>query len=116
MKLAIYLVCNNTVFYNVVITPSASGIPTAGDATYSLNCSVSGMAADPATYQWFKGSADNRTLLTSDRSRTVVSNSSISQLQFSLLLASHAGLYICQATVGGVVVKGTTNVTVNCKT
>ena len=58
--LAGYLVHNNAVFYSIIITPSAADIPTAGDETYSLSCSVSG-TADPATYQWFKGPADNGT-------------------------------------------------------
>ena len=53
--------------------------------------------------------------MASDGSRTVNSNSSLSQFHFSPLRASHGGLYICQATVGGVVAEGTTSVEVNRK-
>ena len=96
-----------------MITTSTVGLPTAGQ-TYSLNCSVSG-TSDPATYQWFKGPADNRTTVTSDASRTISSTSSGSQLQFSVVLASHTGTYTCQAVIGNVVVEGTQTVQVNCK-
>ena len=56
---------------SILITPSAVGIPTAGQA-YSLNCSQG-----------------------SNRSR----RTNTSQLQFSSLRASDAGLYTCQAMV-----------------
>ena len=101
------------VSYSVIIDPSAVGTPIVGDV-YSLNCSVS-EASDPATYQWFKGPADNQTTLTSDASRTVSSTSSVSQLQFPALRASDAGLYTCQASIGGVTVEGTRTVEVICK-
>ena len=95
----------------MAITPSGS--PTAGES-YSLECSVSG-TSDSATFQWLEGPTDNRTQLTSDGSRTVNSTSSVSQLQFSPLRASHGGPYTCQATVVGVVVEGTATVVVNGK-
>ena len=83
-----------------MITPS--GIPTAGE-TFFLNCSVSG-TTDPVTYQWFEGPASSGTELTN-----------VDQLEFSPLRVSHAGLYTCQATVGGVVVEGSTTVTISLK-
>ena len=82
-----------------MITPSAVGTPTAGE-TFSLNCSVSG-TTDPATYQWINSNG------------TQLSN--VDQLVFSRLLASDAGLYTCQATVGGVMVEGTATVNVSRK-
>ena len=85
------------VSYSVMITPSATGTPTAGEI-FSLNCSVSG-TTDPVTYQWFEGPASNGTQL-----------SNVNQLEFSPLLASDAGLYTCQATVGSVMVEGTVTV------
>ena len=85
-----------------MLTPSATGTLTAGE-TFSLNCSVSG-TTDPVTYQWFEGPANNGTQL-----------SNVSQLEFSPLRASHAGLYACQATVGGVIVEGNTAMTINRK-
>ena len=85
-----------------MIASSAVGTLTAGE-TFSLNCSVSG-TTDPATYQWFEGPASNGTQLTN-----------VSQLEFSPLRASDAGLYTCQTTVGGMVVEGSTTVTVSRK-
>ena len=85
---------------SVMITPSAAGTPTAGQ-TYSLSCSLT-PTTDPVTYQWF------------DSNGTQLSNTS--QLQFSPLLASHAGLYRCRATEGSVMAEGSTTVTINCKT
>ena len=84
---------------NVVITPSAAGTPTAGE-TYSLDCSVSGTSSS-ATYQWF------------DNNGTHLANTS--QLQFSPLRASDAGVYTCRATVEGVVLEGSATVNVNRK-
>ena len=81
----------------VTITPG--GDNTAGQ-TYSLDCSVIG-TTDPATYQWLNSSG---TQLTSS-----------SQLEFSLLLASHSGTYTCRATVGSVVVEGSNTLEINCK-
>ena len=82
-----------------MITSESSSIPTAGD-TYTLECSVSG-AANRVIFEWFD---DNEILL-----------SNVSLLQFSSLLASHAGTYTCQATVEGVVVKKRMIVTISCK-
>jgi hypothetical protein len=76
-----------TVSTGVLINPSPVGIPTAGQA-YSLNCSIITGVADTVTFQWFKGQGSNRTQLTNT-----------SQLQFSSLRASDAGLYTCQTTV-----------------
>lgn len=88
-----------SVFYSIAITPSAVGTPTAGD-TYSLNCSISG-TTNPAIYNWF---ASNGAKLTN-----------ISQLLFSSLMTSDAGLYTCRATVGRVVVEKTFAVNINRK-
>ena len=96
---------------SVVLTPSDS--PTAGK-TYSLECSVNG-TSDNATFQWLEGPTDNRTQLTTDGSRTINSTSSVSQLQFSPLRASHGGQYTCQATVMGVVLERSANVVVDGK-
>ena len=97
-----------TVTTNITITHSGS--PTAGES-YSLECSVRG-TSDPVTFQWLEGPPDSRTPLISDGSRTINSDSSLSQLQFSTLRASHGGIYTCQATVRGVVVEGNTIVEV----
>ena len=80
-----------------MITPT--GDPTAGQ-TYSLNCSLTG-TTDRVTYQWL------------DSNGTQLIN--MDQLQFSPLLASHAGNYTCRATVGSVMVEETVTVTVNRK-
>ena len=96
---------------NTIITPSGS--PSFGQS-YTLECSVNG-TSDPATFQWLEGPSDSRTQITSDGSRTVVSTSSLSQLQFPSLMASHGGLYTCQAMVRGVVAEETTTVDVNRK-
>ena len=81
----------------VVIT--TNGTSTAGQ-TYSLDCSVIG-TTDPATYQWL------------DSNGTQLASSS--QLEFSPLLASHAGTYTCRATVGSVMVEGRNTLEINCK-
>ena len=87
-----------------MITPSAVGVPTAGQ-TYSLTCSLTG-ATDTVIYQWFKGLTNNGTLLTNN-----------SQLQFSSLRASDAGLYTCRANVHvmGVAIEDSTTMSINCK-
>ena len=91
-------------YKSVVIIPSTVDTPTAGEM-YSLNCSVSIInSTDPPTYQWFKGQASDGFQL-----------SNVSQLQFSTLKPSDAGLYTCQVTVRGVIMKGTTTVTVKCR-
>ena len=87
-----------------MITPSAVGILTAGQ-TYSLNCSLELTGTtNTVTYWWFKGSASNGAQLINT-----------SQLQFSSVRASDAGLYTCQATVGSVAIEETTTVTVSRK-
>ena len=96
---------------SVVLTPSDS--PVAGQ-TYSLECSVNG-ASDSVTFQWLEGPTNNRTQFTTNGSRTINSTSSVSQLQFSPLRASHGGHYTCQATVMGVVLEGSANVVVDGK-
>ena len=81
-----------------MITPIDS--PTPGE-TFSLDCSLNG-ATNPVTYQWFEGPASSGVQLTN-----------VSQLQFSPLLVSHAGLYTCQVTMGDLVMEETSTVTVN---
>ena len=100
-------------FLLVKVNITTSGSPSAGE-TFSLECSISG-TSDDATYQWLRGSPDNRIQISSDRSRTINSTSSVSQLQFSPLRASHGGLYTCQVMVGGVAVEETIIVQVNRK-
>ena len=97
-------------FFSVSVIITSSGPPTAGES-YTMECSVSG-TSDPVTFQWLEGPPDSRTPLISDGSRTINSDSSLSQLQFSTLRASHGGIYTCQATVRGVVVEGNTIVEV----
>ena len=93
---------------------TSSGSPMAGEP-FSLECSLSG-TSDSTTFQWLKGPADNMTQLTSDGSTTINSTSSVSQLLFSPLRASHGGIYTCQANVvGGDTFEGTASVEVNCK-
>ena len=84
---------------SIVVMVTSTGTPTAGQSYY-LDCFISGTIY-PAIYQWFNS---NGTQLTST-----------SQLQFSPLLASHAGTYTCRATVGSVVVENSDIVDVNCK-
>ena len=84
---------------DILVTITPGGDNTAGQ-TYSLDCTVIG-TTDPATYQWLD---NNGTQLTSS-----------SQLEFSPLLASDAGTYTCQATVGSVVVEGSNTLEINCK-
>ena len=72
---------------------------TAGQ-TYFLDCSLTG-ATGPATYQWFDSNG--------------IQLSNTSQLQFSPLLASHAGTYTCRATVWSIVVENSNTVEVICK-
>ena len=76
-----------------------TGTSTAGQ-TYSLDCSLTG-TTDTVTYQW------------SHRNGTQLTN--VSQLEFSSLRASDAGLYTCRATVGGVAVVETATVNVSRK-
>ena len=113
MVLCIFVIMNEFACYTASIIITPSGSPTAGQS-YSLECSISG-TSDSATFQWLDGPTDNRTQLTSDGSRTVDSTSSVSQLQFSPLRASHGGQYTCQATVVGVTVEGTATVEINRK-
>jgi hypothetical protein len=94
--IVVYL-CTYVVSIGVVIT--STGTPTAGQS-YSLDCSIN-ETADPATYQWFYS---NGTQL-----------ASTNQLQFSPLLASHAGTYTCRATVGSVVVENSDLVEIDRK-
>ena len=99
---------------SIIVRATSSGSPTAGEH-FSLECSLSG-TSDSATFQWLKGPADNTTQLTSDGSTAINSTSSVSQLLFSPLRASHGGLYTCQASVVGVAtLEGSTNVQVNRK-
>ena len=99
---------------SIIVRTTSSGSPMAGEP-FSLECSLSG-TSDSAVFQWLKGQTDNRTLLTSDGSTTINSTSSVSQLLFSPLRASHGGLYTCQASVMGLAtLEGSTNVQVNRK-
>ena len=99
---------------SISVLATSSGSPMAGEI-FSLECSLSG-TSDSATFQWLKGPADNMTQLTSDGSTTINSSSSVSQLLFSPLRASHGGLYTCQATVvGGATLEGSTTVQVDRK-
>jgi hypothetical protein len=83
-----------------VIAPTSGDTPTAGQA-YSLSCSLTGITdIYIVTYQWFKGLASNGTQLTDT-----------SQLQFSPLRASDAGLYTCRATVNSVQIEETLSAT-----
>jgi hypothetical protein len=87
------------------ITPTSVDTPTTGQA-YSLNCSLTGPGiTDMAViYQWFKGLASNGTRL-----------KNTSQLRFSSLRASDAGLYTCRSTVNSVQIEETATVTISRK-
>ena len=99
---------------SITVLATSSGSPMAGEP-FSLECSLSG-TSDSATFQWLKGPADNRTQLPSDGSTTINSTSSVSQLLFSPLRASHGGLYTCQATVvGSATLEESTTMQVNRK-
>ena len=94
---------------------TSSRSPSAGEP-FSLQCSLNGTSdRRSAIFQWLKGPADNMTQLTSDDSTTINSTSSVSQLLFSPLRASHGGLYTCQATVLLGAVNESATVNVNCK-
>ena len=86
----------------LVITPISVGTLTTGQ-TYSLNRYLTGITVT-MTYQWFKGLASNGAQLTNT-----------SQLQFSSLRASDAGLYTCRATVNSVEIEETATVTITRK-
>ena len=86
-----------------MITPTSVGTLITGQ-TYSMNCSLTGISDTVVTYQWFKGLPSNGTQLTNT-----------SQLQFSSLRASDAGLYTCQATLNSVHIEKTTTVTITRK-
>ena len=88
----------------VSITPSGDSDNTAGQM-YILNCivSVSG-SADQPTILWLDGGAEID--FATDAARTVSMTSGSdgsysSTLTFNPLSASHAGTYICRATLGG---------------
>ena len=99
---------------SISVLAISSGSPMAGE-TFSLECSLSG-TSDSTTFQWLKGPADNMTQLTSDGSTTINSTSTVGQLLFSPLRASHGGLYTCQANVvGGATFERSTIVQVNRK-
>ena len=99
---------------SISVLATSSGSPTAGEP-FSLECSLSG-TSDSTTFQWLKGPADNMSQLTSDDTTAINSTSSVSQLLFSPLRASHGGLYTCQATiVGGATFEGSTTLQVNRK-
>ena len=90
-----------------------SGTLTAGDS-FILKCHINGINT-PATFQWL-GPPNNQTLMTnSGNSRTVMSNSTATLLQFTTLQESHNGLYTCQASVSDITMKESYMIRVNCK-
>ena len=79
-----------------------------------MKCYING-TSESASFQWL-GPPNNQTLTTDvSGSRMVSSNSTVTVLQFTALQASHAGLYICRATVRNAVMKESYVVRVNCK-
>ena len=81
---------------NIIIMPIGSS--TAGE-NYTLQCSING-TNEPATFQWLKGSLNNKLMMTPGMSIIINSNSSITQLQFQPLhQQSHNGSYCCNATI-----------------
>ena len=98
---------------SVSVTPSGDSDNTAGQM-YILNCivSVSGSAVQPTIF-WLGGGAE--TDFATDTARTVSMTSGSdgsysSTLTFNPLAVSHAGTYICRATLGGAEVNGSTEV------
>ena len=86
----------------MTITPSVSGIGTAGEM-FTLNCSANitpnPLPEDvpPPSFEWFYGPIN--TSLPSGVTVSDVTNSGntyTSTLQFSPLLVSHAGMYTCR--------------------
>ena len=82
---------------SITVSITASGTNTAGE-TYSLECSAT-----------VTGSTDQPTITWLDPmnnpvpSEMVTTTGSMSTLTFNPLSASHAGTYMCRATVGGAV-------------
>ena len=73
-----------------------SGSPVAGES-YTLECSAGGFMA---SFLWL-GPPDGITPFVESSSRTIVSNSTASQLQFRPLQQSHNGSYSCSVSTGG---------------
>ena len=98
-----------------VTIAATSGTPTAGDPLI-LECRINGINR-PATFQWLQVEPpNNRTLMTdSSNSRMVRSNSTVAVLQFTILQASHSGLYTCRASVNNVEMEESHEVIINCK-
>lgn len=84
----------NLVHINIISIPGSfiAGLP------YTLRCSVDG-TSERVSYEW-SGPSNGQTV-TNTSTRMVISNSSISLLQFTSLQPSHDGLYTCKATVMG---------------
>jgi hypothetical protein len=95
----------------VSITPSGDSDNTAGQI-YVLNCTVSVSGSpDQPTILWLGDSAEID--FDTDATRTVSMTSGSagsysSTLTFNPLAASHAGTYICRATLGSAEVNGST--------
>ena len=84
---------------------------TAGDP-FTLECYISGIN-ESAMFELL-GPPNNHTLMAdSNRSRIVTSNSTVSLLKYTMLRASHNGVYTCLATVRNTTLKDYFTVTVN---
>ena len=97
------------------ITPSGDSDNTAGQI-YILNCfvSVSG-SADQPTILWLGNGTEIDFATDAVRTVSMTSGSDgsySSTLTFNPLSASHAGTYICRATLGGAEVNGSTDIVI----
>ena len=86
--------------YAGIVSITPIGFPIAGE-DYSLECSAGGSTV---MFEWLGPAPDGRTAVIDSRrqsSLTIISNSSMSQLQFRPLEQSHGGTYLCRVAIGG---------------
>jgi hypothetical protein len=91
---------------DILITVTAAGNNAIGES-FSLECTVTVTGSnDQPMITWLMGPMDN--MITSG----VMTTSGMSTLTFNPLSASHAGTYICRATLGSVMDSASTTITV----
>ena len=85
--------------YAGIVSITPIGFPIAGE-DYSLECSAGGSTV--ILFEWLGPAPDGRTaVIDSQSSLTIISKSSMSQLQFRPLEQSHSGTYLCRVAIGG---------------
>ena len=99
--------CSFIAQVTVTVSPIiSSGTATAGES-YSLRCTITVTGSnDQPIITWLMGPMDN--MITSG----VVTTGSMSTLTFNPLAASHAGTYICRATLDSAMDSASTTITV----